>query len=192
MQGGATWIETADEAATIEVNGRPYRRIALRHDDRLKIGSTELTILLRPDTVSVVEQARRNEDLELLTAEELCDRILSEQAMVEEFVEGRRAGWEALFRAIENADRKPEIAAAHDQSIAYGHDESGFEGLLEQLQSLNQTITDRTQELDDHERQILESTALLEESQHRVEQQIEQLLDQLNQSDPPNELRASA
>lgn len=192
LQGGAIWIESANDAATIEVNGRLYRRMALRHDDCLRIGSIEFKVLLQPDTLSPADQASLNESLDLLTAEELCDRILSEQAMVEEFVEGRRAGWEALFRAIENANGEPEITVTQAQANAIPHDETGFEGLLEQLQSLSQTINDRSQDLDDHERQILESTALLEESQQRVAQQIEQLLEQLNQSDPPNELRASA
>ncbi|WP_010585958.1 FHA domain-containing protein [Schlesneria paludicola] len=192
MQSGAIWIESANATTTVELNGRSYRRMALRHDDRLKIGSTEFTILVQPNTLSAFEQANQDEDLDLLTAEELCDRILSEQAMVEEFVEGRRAGWEALFRAIDNANREPEISVPQGQANANSFDESDFDGLLEQLQSLSRTINDRTQELDDHERQILESTALLEESQNRVAQQIEQLLEQLNQSDPPNELRASA
>jgi len=103
MQSGAIWIEVAADNLTLTVNDRPYRRMALRHEDRLKIGSTEFEFQLKSEPVSNVSGSALDEDLSLLTAEELCDRILSEQSMVDEFIEGQRSGWEALLRAIKSA-----------------------------------------------------------------------------------------
>ncbi len=189
QQGGAIWIESADENTMLTVNDRPYRRMALRHDDRFQIGSMEFRILMTTETVAVTEQATISEDLTLLTAEELCDRILSEQSMVAEFVDGQRAGWEALLRAIEAADLEQANEHLVEQQAAKPDDEKVvFDAILEEIQALSETITDRTKELSHQEKDVLESTTILEESQQRIDQ----ILDQLTKNDPPNELRASA
>jgi len=193
LQRGAIWIEAADDKATLIVNDRPYRRMALRHDDRLKIGATEFTILIQPEGIARSDEAVMTEDLALLTAEELCDRILSEQSMVAEFADGQRAGWDALLRAIEAANDEPATSGSIDElSIATEEQQVVFDALLGQIQELNEAITDRTRELDHREIEVLESTSMLEESQQRVSQRIDEILDHLNKTDPPNELRASA
>ncbi len=200
MQSGAIWIEAADDDSAILVNDRPYRRMALRHDDRLRIGTSEFTIHLQTESASMIEQAQAivDEDLSLLTAEELCDRILSEQSMVAEFADGRRSGWEALMRAIESAHEEPVIDEpitneSLDESLKTQADEQiVLDELLEQIQQLNRAIADRSVELSDHEKHVLESTTAMEEAQNQVTHRINEILEQLNQNDPPNELRASA
>lgn len=189
MQSGAIWVQNAEDEALLIVNDQPCRRMSLRHQDRLRIGETEFTILLTPDIAVAVEENAMTEDLALLTAEELCDRILQEQTMVAEFDEGQRSGWEALLRAIENANEETPVQQQPEVSV---EQQTVFETLLGQIQELNETISDRTRELTSHEAEVLSSTSMLDETQQRVSQRLDEILDQLNKSDPPNELRASA
>lgn len=189
MQSGAIWVQNADDETMLLVNDQSCRRMSLRHQDRLRIGKTEFTILLTPDIAMAVEENAMTEDLALLTAEELCDRILSEQTMVAEFEEGQRSGWDALLRAI---DASHEQAVSQQQPEVPDEQQAAFDALLGQIHELNETISDRTRELTSHEAEVLSSTSMLEETQQRVSQRLGEILDQLNKTDPPNELRASA
>ena len=136
------------------------------------------------------------DDLSLLSAEELCDRILSEQAMVDEFSEGQRAGWEGLLAAIEavRETEQPTITLPLEveqvvEAVAAPDD---CERLLEQIRELSEMVNGRSQELDDCENELVAATVLLEEAQERVSQQIEGLLEQLQTPTGEMELRASA
>ena len=193
IQSGAIWIEAANDDTTVIVNHRPYRRMALRHEDCINIGSTELKILMINESITEVEVPALEEDLSLLSAEELCDRILSEQSMVSEFIEGRRSGWEALLQAIQAANDEPLLRQSSNDEVANQVSENEtFETLLDEIQGLNTSITEHTRELSDHEKELLESTLIMEESQMRAIQQLDDILEKLKNSDPPNELRASA
>ena len=200
VQNGAVWIEAADESTRITINGRPYRRMALRHDDRLKLGNEEFRILMNAEPIAQTGSVTLKEDLSLLTAEELCDRILAEQTMVSDFVSGQRSGWDALLRAIEEAnaddiitDEATEFPQAEIESeVAPEAEQIALSNLLEQIQELNEAITDKTKELSDREKEVLETTSILEESQQQVTQRIDELLQQLNRNEPPSDLRASA
>jgi hypothetical protein len=189
LQGGAIWIQTADDTTMLFVNDQPCRRMALRHQDRLRIGSTEFTVLMVPEIALAVDENAMTEDLALLTAEELCDRILSEQTMVEQFEEGQRTGWDALLRAI---DATNEESVAEDVAAIADEQQAAFDALLNQIHDLNETITDRARELTTHEAEVMSSASMLDETQQRVSQRLGEILDQLNKTDPPNELRASA
>lgn len=189
LQGGAIWIQTADDAALLFVNDQPCCRMALRHQDRLRIGNAEFTVLMVPEIAIAVDENIMTEDLALLTAEELCDRILSEQTMVEQFEEGQRTGWDALLRAI---DATNEESVAQDVPAIPDEQQAAFDALLNQIHELNETITDRTRELTTHEAEVMSSASMLDETQQRVSQRLGEILDQLNKTDPPNELRASA
>ena len=196
LQGDAVWIEAADDQGTLEINGRPCRRMALRDDDRLKIGAREFTIMLKPEIQAPFKSSSLAEDLSLLTAEELCDRILSEQSMVDEFIGGQRAGWDALIRAIKEAHATPETMSPNqieaDPMTDESDDQKTLSRLIDQIQELNLAIAERTQELSQREQEVIESTSLLDESQREVSQRIEKLLDQLSQNDADKDLRASA
>ena len=191
-QSGVTWIEAQEEASLI-VNGRPRRRMALRDGDVLQLNGLEWTVRLR----AVEETATAlTEDLSLLSAEELCDRILAEQALVEEFSNGQRSGWSNLLEAVE-AVRESEprplsfpVEAASSPANPAATDQC--ERLLEQIRELSEMVNGRSQELDDCENELVAATALLEEAQERVSQQIEGLLEQLQSPSVEMELRASA
>lgn len=206
LQQGVIWIETAAENAELIVNDRAYRRMALRHDDQLQIGSTNFTVQIGTGTTALLEQVSVGEDLSLLTAEELCDRILSDQTMVDEFTAGQRAGWEMLLHAIEAASRETEIvepriidqpvvaqieepSLTDQQSLTEEH--AALDTLLGQIQELNDALTDHTRHLNEREEKVLETTNMLNESQ-QITQRLGELIDQMSQTDPPNELRASA
>jgi hypothetical protein len=193
MQSGAIWIEVAADNLTLTVNDRPYRRMALRHEDRLKIGSTEFEFQLKSEPVSNVSGSALDEDLSLLTAEELCDRILSEQSMVDEFIEGQRSGWEALLRAIKSAHEEVSVDQMdNDASTDHVENHVAFEKLLEQIQELNDSVQEQSRELSDHEKEVLEATSMMEESQNRAVQQLDEIIERLKNTDPPAGLRASA
>lgn len=192
QQSGAIWIE-ADNESMVTINDRPYRRMALRHEDRLVIGKVEFRILIQSASAVALQAETQTEDLSLLTAEELCDRILSEQAMVSEFVGGQRSGWENLLRAIESAGLEnvtqgsTEIAATAPMS-----EQPTLDTLLSQIQELNTAITDRTHELNQQEQAVIESSSLAEATQNQLNEQLDEMLSQLAKDEPPTDLRASA
>jgi predicted component of type VI protein secretion system len=70
IQSGAIWIEAANDTILLFVNDRPYRRMALRHDDRIRIGSTDFSVHFGSESNAAPEQsdALLTEDLSLLTA----------------------------------------------------------------------------------------------------------------------------
>lgn len=193
MQSGAVWIEVADENLVLTVNGRSYRRMALRHEDRMMIGTLEITILMNSEISALPEKTILEDDLTLLTAEELCDRILADQSMVSDFIEGQRSGWEALLRAIESANVEPAITnIATEENSAQDEEPAALNSLLEQIQDLNHSINVQAEQLSEQEKQLIESASLIEESQNRAVQQLDEILEKLQNSDPPHELRASA
>lgn len=196
IQGDAMWIEAADEQVMLEINGRACRRMSLRHDDTMKIGSISFTVMLKPEVEAPFQSMAIGEDLSLLTAEELCDRILSEQSMVDEFVTAQRAGWEALVRAIKEANETPEtitpIETETHPVTDHTDEEKTLTQIIDQIEELNLAIAERTQQLSEREKEVIESTSILDETQREVSQRLEKLLDQLSQNDGDKDLRASA
>ena len=196
-QFGAIWIESADETTILLVNDLPCRRMALRDGDRLKIGSVGLTIDLgvqrqRYAEESSIEQ-HVEEDLQSLSAEELCNRIVSEQAMVQELSEEVHSGWEALLDAIKAVRVEPMVNELTEGStLPMAEELVAYDALFGQIQELHETIVDRSRELDQKEAEVLASTSIIEESQQRVAQRLDEILDQLNKSEGSTELRASA
>lgn len=195
QQSGVTWIESQEDASLI-VNGRPRRRMALRDGDVLELNGLELIVCFR--AVDDIEEMPRGleDDLSLLSAEELCDRILSEQAMVDEFTEGRLSGWNGLLAAIEAAGETEQsvvtLPLEVEQADEFVAAPDNCERLLEQIRELSEMVNGRSQELDDCESELVAAAALLEEAQERVSQQIEGLLEQLQTPSGEMELRASA
>ncbi len=195
-QCGAVWIEAADEAAFLQVNDRPCRRMALRHGDRLKIGSIGLVIDLGIPRTQFAEESSIDdhveEDLQSLTAEELCDRIVTEQTMVQELTE-EDSGWAALMDAIKAVRVEPMMnEMAEGTTFPLPEELVAYDALFGQIQELHETIIDRSRELNQKEAEVLASTSIIEESQQRVTQRLDEILDQLNKSEGQTELRASA
>ena len=194
-QSGVTWIESQEDASLI-VNGHPRCRMALRDGDVLELNGLELIVRFR--AIDDAEQTPHGlaEDLSLLSAEELCDRILAEQALVDEFAAGQREGWNGLLTAIEAAGEtaQPTITLPLEGERAAEASDApdNCERLLEQIRELSEMVNGRSQELDDCESELVAATALLEEAQERVSQQIEGLLEQLQTPAAETELRASA
>ncbi|MEI8019694.1 MAG: FHA domain-containing protein [Schlesneria sp.] len=195
-QRGAIWIEAADENAILLVNDLQCRRMALRHGDRLKIGSAELLVDLGIHKDQSAGESFSDdqtvEELHSLTAEELCDRIATEQAMVQELSDGARSGWEALLHAIEAVRVEPGREMVEDGTLPIPEELVSYEALFEQIQELHETIVDRSRELEQKEAEVLASTSIIEESQQRVTQRLDKIIDHFNKADGSNELRASA
>ena len=194
-QSGVTWIESQEDASLI-VNGHPRRRMALRDGDVMELNGLELIVRWRSADISEEMPHGLEDDLSLLSAEELCDRILSEQAMVDEFSEGQRAGWNGLLVAIEAVHETEQsvdtLPLEVEQTVEADATPDNCERLLEQIRELSEMVNGRSQELDDCESELVAATALLEEAQERVSQQIEGLLEQLQTPSGEMELRASA
>jgi hypothetical protein len=192
-EDGVTWIEVEDESASLLVNGCPCRRMALRDGDTLSLNEWQGVVRFLPRETSSAMADRLADDLAQLSAEELCDRILSERAAVEEFELGRRQGWQNLMAAVEAA-REDELPSCVTMSVEAKEEPSAdeCERLLEQIRELTEMMSGRTQELDSCESDLTTAASLLQETQERVSRQIEELLDQIQVEPNPNALRASA
>lgn len=215
-EAGVVWIELDDETAELTVNDQPCRRMALRDGDVVSmtdgdmVSMTGVTFTIRHQTASSLEEdaAALADDLSHLTADELCDRILSEQSMVDEFDANRRQGWQDLMAAmhgavLESAD-SPLEAETDDavtvvkvgvprtiEDLDHPDATAECERLLEQIHEIAAVMNGRTRELDVCEDELAAATSLLQETQVRVSQQIQELLDQISDAEP-RELRVSA
>ncbi len=191
-EAGVVWIEADDETVDLTVNWRTCRRMALRDGDVISVAGHDITVHNRSTHSFADDAARLAEDIAQLTAEELCDRVLSEQSAVDEFESSRLRGWQKLMSAIRDV-------AATDQALADPLDNSpavefsdDCDRLLDQIREMSEMMNGRTLQLDDCETELLAATALLQETQDQVSAQIEDLLDQIGESSIPHELRASA
>ena len=190
---GVVWIEADDESARLLVNGCPCRRMALRDGDTLTLNDWEGAIRFLPQASRDAFADHLAEDLARLSADELCDRIVSEQAAVDEFESGRQQGWQDLMAAVEAAGDEEESPCVALPVGADAEDAADdCERLLEQIRELTEMMSGRTQELDTCESDLATAATLLQETQERVSQQIEELLDQIHVEPNPNALRASA
>ena len=102
-------------------------------------------------------------------------------------------GWEALLDAIKAVRSEPMInEMSESPTFPIPEELVAYDALFGQIQELHETIVDRSRELDQKEAEVLASTSIIEESQQRVAQRLDEILDQLNKSEGPSELRASA
>lgn len=181
-EAGVLWIEADDQTTDLAVNDQICRRMALRNGDTVTVAGEDFTV-----TQKASASIQDDSDLTSLTAEELCDRILTEQAMVDEFDSSRLQGWQDLMTAIQNVDLDSidnEIDIAEQERVSTAQ----CERLLEQIHEISAMMNGRSQELDACENELAAATSLLQETQDRVSQQIQEVLDQIG----PRELRASA
>lgn len=191
-EAGVVWIEADDDSADLTVNWRTCRRMALRDGDVISVDGCDITVLSRPATTVEDDAARRTEDTTQLTAEELCDRILSDQSVVDEFESSRLNGWQKLMAAIKTTAAASQFPAAELDNSPAVEFSGDCERLLDQIREMSEMMSGRTRELDTCENDLLAATSLLQETQDRVSRQIEELLDQIGDVSQPNELRASA
>ena len=99
----------------------------------------------------------------------------------------------AAITAAHGADQSPvALPLEIEQSIEPVTTPDDCERLLVQIRELSEMVNGRSQELDDCESELVAATAILEEAQERVSQQIEELLEQLQTPAVEMELRASA
>jgi hypothetical protein len=200
VQGPVIWIEAVDDDALVIVDHEIYRRRALRDGDQLTFGDVEATVHIGEASVRAARQMPRSrweaEDITLLTAEELCERIEVEEAFAGDADHGRKLGWAALMSAVQAViDRG--IGTSDEEMIpaplvASVSDEK-FDELVAQVRDLSETLDERTKTLATQEALLIESSSQLAEAQLRVSRQLEQLLDRLGaEDDQPGELRVSA
>ena len=191
-EAGAVWIETADEAAELNVNWRACRRMALRDGDVISICGMDMTVRDAATYSAQVGAVELVEDITQLTADELCDRILSEQSAVDQFEEGRLKGMQKLMEAMKAViAAEPATSELLPTAPAVEFSDE-CQRLLDQIHEMSEMMNGRTRELDLCENELVAATELLEETQDRVSRQIETLLDQIGEAAVPSELRASA
>jgi len=189
-EAGVVWIE-AEENSELAINGRPCRRMALREGDTISVPGLQIKVCVRSKASIEADATNLMSDISQLTADELCDRILTEQAAVDEFESNRLAGWQKLMGAIRElgATEQPLSNGTNSDSITISDD---CERLLEQIREMSDIVNNRTQVLNDCETDLEAATTLLQETQDRVSRQIDELLDQIGGVPAANELRASA
>jgi hypothetical protein len=180
LQGQTVWIEAADDNDAVVVNGDRCRRMALHDGDRVQCGGTEITFHIgsHAGTAEAFPHSQFADDLALLSASELCDRIADEETQIAAFERGQLSGWHSLLQSVE--------ATLLDDGRALDHPR--LESAVAELRSLSDLIASRTQQLAEHEAEFLESTSDLEDAQAAIARRIEQLLQGFGES----ELRASA
>lgn len=186
-QGASLWIEAVDEQAQMRVNGQPVRRLALRDGDRIAIAESELLIHVGPSVSTALRRLEAEQEASLLSAEELCDRIVEEEQAIEEFQGRRRLGWQALLAAVKDS------VAEDVESEADSMEDARYDQLLDQIRSMSDILEDRTRALASRESELLETSSQLQSVQEQMARQLDELMQRLNQQDSvPDELRASA
>lgn len=192
MEAGAVWIEAADEAAELNVNWRACRRMALRDGDVISICGMDLTVRDAEIYSAQVGAVQLVEDITQLTADELCDRILSDQSAVDQFEEGCLKGMQKLMEAMKAVIAAEPVTSEMLPTAPAVEFSDECQRLLDQIHEMSEMMNGRTRELDLCETELVAATELLEETQDRVSRQIETLLDQIGDAAIPTELRASA
>lgn len=191
FESGVVWIE-ADEDCELAVNGRSCRRMALREGDTISVPGVQIKVGQRSKSSIEADTANLISDISQLTANELCDRILTEQAAVDEFESNRLAGWQKLMVALKDLNATEQLRSNGtngEPAISISDD---CERLLEQIREMSEIVNNRTLALNECETELETATTLLQETQDRVARQIDELLDQLGGVPVANELRASA
>jgi hypothetical protein len=190
-EAGAVWIE-AEQDSDLSVNWRNCRRMALRDGDVISVAGMDITI--RQSAIQLIgdNATKLSEDVSQMSAEELCDQILSEQTEVDAFESKRLQGWQELIAAMKRAmagDQSQNDSLNTAPAIAFSDD---CERLLDQIREMSDLMNGRNQELDACEGELVAATALLQETHDRVSRQIEELLNQIGDVSTANTLRASA
>ncbi len=191
FEAGVIWIE-ADEDCELAVNGRACRRMALREGDTISVPGLRIKVCQRSKSSIEADAASLMSDISQLTADELCDRILTEQAAVDEFESNRLAGWHKLMVALKDLSVTEQPLATGSNSKSAISISDDCERLLEQIREMSDIVNNRTLALNECETELVTATTLLQETQDRVSRQIDELLDQIGDVPVANELRASA
>lgn len=182
---GVVWVEADDEFAELNVNWIACRRMSLRDGDVISVSGIDITIRQKQDDLNAASPI---EQISSLSANELCDRIVSEQAAVNEFESGRQNGWRNLMAAVRQVALEDNAGA--DSSVTEVS-EAG-QRLLDQIRELTEMVQLRSQELDVCEGELVAASALLQQTQDHVSEQIEDLLNQIDRVVESADLRASA
>lgn len=187
VDAGVLWIEADADTADLMVNWRSCRRLALRDGDVISANGHEMTVRVRP-RIHADEASVAVSTLSQLSAEELCDHILTEQAQVNAFEAGQLRGWQRLMEAVQEVVLDDSDLTPDEKAPAVDECES----LLNQIRELTDLMDARTRELDRCEEQLTAASTVLQDVQDRVSGQIETLLNQIGEAEHPGELRASA
>lgn len=191
-EAGAVWIEAEPDSTELSVNWRNCRRMALRDGDVISLAGLDITIRRGVIPTATEDAAKLSEDITQMTAEELCDQILTEQSEVDAFESKRLQGWQELIASMKRAmagDQSLAESLNAAPAVAFSDD---CERLLDQIREMSDLMNGRTQELDACEGELVAATALLQETHDRVSHQIEELLNQIGDVSQTNALRASA
>ena len=202
IQGGAIWIEAADDETSLVVNDRKCRRMALRHGDHFHIGPFPFSIELCPsgcDALAISAPGHFDccedvpQELANLSAEELCDRIVSEQSKIQELSDDKSSGWLALLQAIEAVHEVPtQVDPATAQNVSFIEEQRDLDRLMSHMEQIQETISEQTKVLNEREASVSTTSKLLDASQQDVVQRLDEMIEQLNMPESTNELRASA
>lgn len=202
IQGGAIWIEAAENNTLLNVNGRQCRRLALRQGDHFHVAQILFTVDLShlkdecvdtsdPDLRGPLEDAI--DDLGILSAEDLCDRIVSEQTMIRELSEEASTGWTALLHALEAVHEDPiRRESVETPTIADVEEQIHFNHLIVQIDQIQETIAEHSKESNNREAIISATSTLLDASQQRATQRLDEMIEHMDTPESLIEFRASA
>lgn len=187
------WFETLAAAPTARINGELTNGEWLRDGDRIEIGPFQFlahSVPLLPP-VAIVDAAagmlpeQPLEQVSLLSAVELADRLDVEMNQVERFQKGRQAGAHALLQALRRRQLEPAQAAARSMpavpraSAAAGQHEfqADLDRLCKDLEELTSTLERRSETISQREYQFAQAAETLLETQRQLVAQLESALE---------------
>lgn len=188
LDGGAAWIEATEFSSVVMIDGRPYRRRALRDGDRLQFGGEVWSVTLQTnrEPATQVENAAVSRDLleqEIRELFELMDwKTSGETSSNERLEDSPRSlppqGVQALLRAALSSQREPAANALEmaDELPVETHRAAG----IDEVGHPESDLHDLRVDLDERTRA----------AQRELEARIESLLNHLGESAAA--LRASA
>jgi len=197
QQQGAIWVEAASDEQILVVNQQRCRRMTLRHTDQLQIGSVVLTIKLEIVPAADLQYPVHLADAEglaSLSAAELCDKIQLEQSRITELSQSHSRGWEGLLSAIESVHQERFMSAENKQAsaVSWAPQSVWNEALARQIHEIQASMAERTKELSQLTTETIFASAQLHESQQRALQRLNEILDQLTNTEESHQFRASA
>lgn len=187
------WFETLAAAPTARINGELTNGEWLRDGDRIEIGPFQFlahSVPLLPP-VAIVDAAagmlpeQPLEQVSLLSAVELADRLDVEMNQVERFQKGRQAGAHALLQALRRRQLEPAQPAARSMpavpraSAAAGQLEfqADLDRLCKDLEELTSTLERRSETISQREYQFAQAAETLLETQRQLVAQLESALE---------------
>ncbi|WP_437205830.1 hypothetical protein [Planctomicrobium sp. SH664] len=176
-QGDHLWIDAVVASPELRVNGANVREAELRSGDLVEIGSFVFSIAARQQAAA--QPAAESTPLPLQTAEQLVDGLAAEMRELEELKAKRQRGLGALLQAAQKTGQGEGPRASSFQQA------TAMENLLAELKA-------RSEQLDVREAALHEHAAQLEQTQQRLQEQLEAFCEARAKTEESATLRMTA